>query len=278
MRFCQLESGGSLDEGAEEGDGVGAFGGAFGVPLDGEAEAAVGGFDGFDGAVGGVGGDAERGGHGGDGLVVVAADDVGAGASDGGESGIVFDRDGFFCAGGVGVVTDDFGQVLVEGAAFEDVEELATVANAEDGEIGAQEGGETLFKLGADGVFEFGFGVRGLAVEGGIEVAAADDEPAVEEGGVGFGGDGWAEDDGGSASGVDALDVIVEDGDPKAGFGSRGEFDGDGCNRGNDADDGAGVHFTRSWMFSTFRLMALRNSAPPTPLMRRWSRVMPMLA
>ena len=172
--------------GAGEGVKEGAWRGhVFGVPLDGDDPRWSGQFHAlYDIVLRGAGSDGEAGAGAVDGLVVAGVD-AGGGPADGGEAGGGLDDDVVLDVG-VGIA-----DVLVEGAAEDDVEKLHAAADGEQRHAGSEGGaGEFDFEGVAFGVGVAG-GEIGLAVESGGDVGAAGEDEAAErvEGWCGVGGD-----------------------------------------------------------------------------------------
>ena len=186
------------------------------MPLDAEAEAVAVVFDAFDDAVGSSGVDdgVEAGGS--DGLVVGGVHVHRGGADDAVEEGSGDDIDavaGFVARVGLFVgqrVRDAVGDMLDQGAAKGDGEELLAATDAEDGDVAGKGAfDQSEFGLGAAGLEGHGFVHAAVAVEGGINVeGAAGDDEGVEpvevvggEFGVVWQGDGEAA-GGGDGAGV----------------------------------------------------------------------------
>lgn len=201
------EFGSFVDEELEEGEVFLQVVEAFGVPLYGGEERHVGVLEGFDDGIGCGGDDAEIAADAVDGLLVVGVgDDVGLadGTSDLGVEGNGDGVGGAIAFGLAvldGVGAGQVGEELMEAAAAVDVDELAAEADAESGEASVFDVGEQgEFEGLAAGVDGDGVGMPRLAVDGRVEVIAADEEDAVEEvedlgdeGEVGAVGDGQRE-------------------------------------------------------------------------------------
>ena len=242
------------------------------VPLDGGEEGKCWVLEAFDDAIGGFGDDAQAAAEAVGGLFVIAIDgnfgladgtaDLGRGVERGVVAGKVVADFAVFDRFGAG----DVGEKLVHAAAAVDIHELGTEANAEGGKAAFFDFGQKgQFEFLASGIDALGFGMPGLAVEGGVEIVSAGEENSVEqidvlrdEGEVGFIGDEQRE----SSGAFDGFAVIA----------GRFVFAGVVVSINRDADFGA-IHNSTAVYISTtaacFRFERLRSFSVSKSFRRR---------